>query len=119
MVFYAERYYVKYNYSTCYFTMKINNSMSLLGQKSFQFLVSARVASDPRVGIFNLLFLGYETMSNCSQNLLDRLELERLFHMGVYIWEIWSGSNNRVYRLPTFWKPPHDQKPEMFLPYLL
>ena len=38
-----------------------------LGQKNLQFLVSARVASDPRIGIFRGFFC-YEMMPNCSKN---------------------------------------------------
>ena len=72
------------------------------------FLVSARVASDPRVGIFNfLLFFVLWNMSNCSQNCWiygnsAMLCFKRLFHIGVWtfarfvspllatIWKIWS-----------------------------
>ena len=46
-------------------------------KRSLRFLVSVRVASDPRVGMFSLfcifyyfIFFCYETMSNCSKNLL-------------------------------------------------
>ena len=63
----------------------------LLGpQKSLRFLVSARVASDPRVGIFNFpFFVCYKTMSNCSQNCwIDWnsavLCFKRRLHIGVW-----------------------------------
>ena len=40
----------------------------LATKKSNQFLVSAQVASEPRISILNFLFSPCETMSNCSQN---------------------------------------------------
>ena len=64
-------------------------------------------------------FLYYETMSNCSQNCWINFDccFKRLFHIGVWtfarfvkpllvtiicVWEIWSGSNNRVYMYHVF-----------------
>ena len=84
-------------------------------------LVSARVASGPRVGILNCF--GYETMSNCSQNCWIDLNsaalcFKRLFHIGMNVNPIfeaslshhtlcimgtfWSGFNNRVYMYHVF-----------------
>ena len=91
-----------------------------LGQrKSLWFLVSARVASimRPSRGHFEFSVFCYEMMSNCSQNCWINWNsavvcFKRLFHVGVWmfawfvrpllatilcVWEIWSGSNNRMY----------------------
>ena len=78
-------------------------------EKSLRFLISVRVTSDPRIGIFSFLFIYYETMSNCSQNCwIDWnsavLCFKQLSHWGMasishytLCMGNWSGSNNRIY----------------------
>ena len=56
-------------------------------QRSLWFLVSARIASDPRISILKFRCFCYETMSNCSQNCWIDLNpaalcFKRLFHTG-------------------------------------
>ena len=54
----------------------ISQDVYIRPNKSLWFLVSARVASDPRIGILNLFiyFFCYETMSELQPKLLDWLE---------------------------------------------
>ena len=121
----------------CSIQIEINyNEKHVRPQKRLWFLVSTRVASAPRFGIFNFLFCCYETMSNCSQNCwIDWnsavLCFKRLFHILwvwtfaqfvrpllatiLCIWEIWSPRIQSITYFPVgktkILKPTDDQKP--------
>ena len=69
----------------------LNLEVKFRPEKGLRFLVSASVASGPaRIGIFSsLVFVSYETMSNCSQNCWMNwnsavLCFKRLFYTGVW-----------------------------------
>ena len=72
-------------------------TFSIMPKISLPFVVSARVAADPRVSIFHFLFC-YETMSSCSQNCWFDWNSAVLFHMWLLlatilctrVFEIWS-----------------------------
>ena len=77
--------------------------------KGPRFLVFARVASDPRFSIFIYFCCCYETMSNCSQNCWIHWNSAALCFKWpllatiLCVWEIWSGSCNRVYMYHVFY----------------
>ena len=91
-------------------------------EKSIRFLVSMCVATDPRISIFSFLSFCYNDVQ-LQPKLLDRLVFCRavfyttFFQIGVRtfarfvrpllatilcVWEIWCGSNNRVYMYYVF-----------------
>ena len=75
-----------------------SNQVFVKAKTSLRFLVSARVASDPRVGMFSLLILFCsETMSNCRHNCwIERnfalLYFKRIFHIRVNLCPICEAS---------------------------
>ena len=81
----------KSSHHTVLINLDAQKAPELRQAKSLRFLVSARVASDPRVCIFKSFFC-YETMSNCSQNcwidqnsavlcVLNNLNVCRIWHL--------------------------------------